>query len=138
MCALCRAALLATWRRTLPYSYKIEDGIVFTKVTGEVTVEEQNEFSRTWLADPDLPSPLLVCRESVDLDSPAEVVKEQAKFTSTLDIPDGSRLALVVDADVAYGLSRVYEARTAELDFDIGIFRDRDEAIKWLRQESDS
>ncbi len=123
----------------MPYSYKIEDGIVFTKVTGEVTVEEQNEFSRTWLADPDLPSPLLVCRESVDLDSlTAEVVKEQAKFTSTLDIPDGSRLALVVDEDVAYGLSRVYEARTAELDFDIEIFRYRDDAIRWLRQESDS
>ncbi|TDJ34423.1 MAG: hypothetical protein E2O61_10675 [Gammaproteobacteria bacterium] len=123
----------------MPYSYKIEDGIVFTKVTGEVTVEEQNEFSRTWLADPDLPSPLLVCRESVDLDSlTAEVIKDSAKFASTLDIPDGSRLAIVVDADVTYGLSRVYEARTAELDFDIGIFRDCDEAIKWLRQESDS
>ena len=90
------------------------------------------------LADPDLPSPLLVCRERVDLDPSTEVVKEQAKFTSTLDIPDGSRLAFVVDADVTYGLSRVYEARTAELNFDVGIFRDRDEAIKWLRQESDS
>ena len=123
----------------MPYSYKIEDGIVFTKVTGEVTVEEQNEFSRTWLADPDLPSPLLVCREGADSDSlTAEAVKDSAKFASTLDIPDGSRLALVVDADVAYGLSRVYEAWTAELNVDIGIFRDRDEAIKWLRQESDS
>ncbi len=123
----------------MPYSYKIEDGIVYTKVTGEVTIEEQNEFSRTWLADPNLPSPLLVCREGVDLVFlTAEVVKEQAKFTSTLDIPDGSRLALLVDADLVYGLSRVYEARTAELDFDIGIFRDRDEAIKWLRQESHS
>ncbi len=122
----------------MPYSYKIEDGIVFTKVTGEVAVEELSEFSRTWLADPDLPSPLLVCREEVDLDYlTAEVVKGSAKFASTLNIPDGSRLALVVDSDVAYGMSRVYEARTAELGFDIGIFRDRDEAIKWLRQESD-
>ncbi len=123
----------------MPYSYKIEDGIVFTKVTGEVTVEgEQNEFPRTWLADPDLPSPLLVCREEVDLDYlTAEVVKGSAKFASTLNIPDGSRLALVVDSDVAYGMSRVYEAWTAELNVEIGIFRDRDEAIKWLRQESD-
>ncbi len=112
---------------------------MFTKVTGEVTIEEQNEFSRTWLADPDLPSPLLVCREGADSDSlTAEAVKDSAKFASTLDIPDGSRLALVVDADVAYGLSRVYEAWTAELNVDIGIFHDRDEAIKWLRQESDS
>ncbi len=56
-----------------------------------------------------------------------------------MDVPDGTRLAIVVDADVTYGLSRVYEARTAELDFDIGIFRDRgDEAIKWLRQKPDS
>ena len=123
----------------MPCSYEIEDGIVFTEVTGEVTVEEQKEFSRTWLADPDLPSPLLVCRESVDLDSlTAEMVKDSAKFTSTLDIPDGSRLAIVVDSDVAYGMSRVYEAWTAELNVDIRIFRDRDEAIKWLRQESDS
>lgn len=122
----------------MPYSYKIEDGIVFTEVTGEVTVEEQKEFSRTWLADPDLPSPLLVCREGVLDPLTAKVVKDSAKFASTLGIPDGSRLAIVVDSDVAYGLSRVYEARTAELDFDIGIFRDRDEAIKWLRQESDS
>ena len=65
-------------------------------------VEEQNEFTRMWLADPDLPSPPLVCREGFDLDSlTAEVVKDTAKFTSTLDIPYGSRLAIVVDADVA-------------------------------------
>ena len=123
----------------MPYSYKIEDGIVFTKVTGEVSVEEQNEFSRTWLSDPNLPSPLLVCRDSLGLVSPTlELTRGQVEFASTLDIPDGSRLAFVVDADVTYGLSRVYEARTAELNFDVGIFRDRDEAIKWLRQESDS
>ncbi len=123
----------------MPYSYKIEDGIVFTKVTGEVTVEEQNEFTRTWLGDPNLPSPLLVCREISGLvSSTPEVARSQAEFATMVDVPDGTRLALVVDADVTYGLSRVYEARTAELDFDIGIFRDRDEPIKRLRQESDS
>jgi len=54
--------------------------------------------------------------------------------SSTNSRPFGSKTALVVNNDVDYGMSRVYQALSiAEgLTWETGIFRSLDEAYKWL------
>ncbi len=121
----------------MPFSYKIEEGIVFTTATGETTAQEQAVFKRTWLADPDLPTPLLICREVVDVGRTPNWSREQARVATSMDYPEGTRPAIVVGKDLHYGMARQYKSWADDPSFEVGIFRDRDEAIKWLRQESD-
>lgn len=45
------------------------------------------------------------------------------------------RTAVVVDADLLYGLSRVYQALVSEFPIDIEIFRDVDRAVAWLESK---
>ena len=44
----------------------------------------------------------------------------------------GSRRAIVVDADVVFGVSRMYEVFAHEMGPEIQIFRDMDAARAWL------
>ena len=117
----------------MPLSYIIKDGIVFTTGFGEITPAEQNSFTRTWLADPNLPSPLLVCRDNRDLqNTTSETLREIAMFSNTIDVPEGSRLALLVVEQLAIGQARVYQAYTDNPKFEVSVFLKKDEAIQWL------
>ena len=44
----------------------------------------------------------------------------------------GSRRAIVVDKDVVFGLSRMYEALAHDVGTEIKVFRDMDAAHRWL------
>ena len=46
----------------------------------------------------------------------------------------GARRALVAPMDVGFGLSRMFQGM-ADLDGDVRVFRDRDEALAWLSGE---
>jgi hypothetical protein len=46
----------------------------------------------------------------------------------------GARRALVAPMDVGFGLSRMFQGM-ADLDGDVRVFRDRDEALAWLNGE---
>jgi len=45
------------------------------------------------------------------------------------------RLALVAEEDLAYGLSRVYEAWSSERPVTINNFRELDDAMKWIGEK---
>ena len=125
----------------MPFSYKIEEGIVFTIATGEITMPQQEAFMRTWLAGPDLPTPLLICRDVVDegVTHIPNWSRDLVGFAKSLDFPDGSRFAIVASRDLYYGMARQFQIWADDAqNFSVGVFRDRDEAIKWLRQESHS
>ena len=47
-----------------------------------------------------------------------------------------SRHAVVVGSDRAYGMSRMFEVFSQETAVDVRIFRDLDEARKWMIEES--
>lgn len=49
--------------------------------------------------------------------------------------PEKSRVALVATADVAYGLSRMYQAFRSQSPLDLRVFRDMAEARRWLNLE---
>lgn len=44
----------------------------------------------------------------------------------------GGKLALVAGAPVTYGLSRMYEVFTESIEVEVRVFRDPDEAHRWL------
>ncbi len=120
----------------MPLHYRIENGIVFTMASGEVTPEENFAFTRRWLSDPDLPSPVRVCRENDTFTVPtADEIRRIADLMESLDAPDGSRVALVAGGDLEYGVSRMYQAWADGADYRVAVFRDRDEAVAWLRGE---
>ena len=48
-----------------------------------------------------------------------------------------SRCALVVGSDRAYGMSRMFEVFSGETSVNVRVFRDLDEAKRWLTEGSD-
>ncbi|RJP80875.1 MAG: hypothetical protein C4522_06625 [Desulfobacteraceae bacterium] len=55
-------------------------------------------------------------------------------FIKSLHFPDRyhRKTALIVDSDLAYGISRIYQALSEELPFEIEIFRDDQQAREWV------
>lgn len=49
-------------------------------------------------------------------------------------IPEPQRVALVAAQDIAFGLSRMYEALREHATFEVRIFRDAEKARAWLRE----
>ena len=121
----------------MPLSYEIKDGILFTTAVGRVTREDTLAVTRSWMRDPDLPNPILLCRDLRRLDVEnieAFEVRLSARAGAAFNPPPGSRLAFVVDSDAAYGLSRMF-AMSEDFPFPVEVFRDRDAAVAWLKAE---
>ena len=114
-------------------SYRIENGILHVHVSGEPSIGEVAAFSATWLADPALPSPVLTCwdlREEAYREP--DHVRALARVSRDIPVPPGSRLAILASEDVAYGLSRMYEAYADGRHYDVAVFRSMDDAETWL------
>jgi len=62
-------------------------------------------------------------RSSEELKGLAEVIKQQLGM---------AKMAIVVEDDFYYGVSRVFMANSDLLDMDSNVFRDPQEAINWL------
>ncbi len=121
--------------KIMPLSYEIKDGIVFTKATGKITNQMQEEFTQIWLADPDLPSPILICRDNRGVaNATYEEMRWLAEFgMSVIDVPEGTREATVVSSASEYGMAKMYQTMVTAASFSFRIFSDPDEAIRWLR-----
>ncbi len=118
----------------MPLCYTVEDGIVFVDVTGAPGFEEVKAFIERWRADPDLPSPVLVCRDNRGAEaSDLETVRALADLAASLDLPAGSKLAIVAASDLDFGMSRMYELLAGDAGFAISVFRQMSEALRWLR-----
>ena len=48
----------------------------------------------------------------------------------------GYRVALVASGDLEYGFARMYEAYAEHLPFELMVFRDLDEARRWLNEKA--
>lgn len=60
-------------------------------------------------------------------------LRRVASMFSAIDrTPERSRVALVANSDVAYGLSRMYQAFRSESPLDLRVFREMPEAREWL------
>ena len=122
----------------MPLSYKIDGGILYVTVIGELGGEEQRDFIREVLSDPALPSSLKVLRDArKQVGLIGDSLKDLDPFISIAKnsfMHAGSRMAIVASEDIVFGTSRVFQAH---LDESVSVFRDLDEAREWLLQPSE-
>lgn len=63
-------------------------------------------------------------------------LRQVAEFGKEKNLPVGSRAAIVASTDLAYGLSRMYEAFSYEERVEHGVFRTEAEALEWLNSRA--
>lgn len=122
----------------MPFTYRIdpEAGLLFLTGQGVVTQQERLAALRTWLADPAFrPGLDALCDFSAavstpdfaDLEALLAVVRQHASAIGR------SRVAIVAGKPVVFGVARQFEALAGEGPLEVRAFRDRAEAMSWLR-----
>lgn len=119
----------------MPAAYRIDasDGVVYSRAWGVLT-DADISVNRTALTNDPLFTPrssqLYDFSEVTALEVTASALRELAR-TSPFDLD--ARRAIVVPSDVAYGMARMYGLLSGREDSVFRIFRERAEAIAWLR-----
>ncbi len=124
----------------MPVSYRIdrERRIVFTEASGVVTDSELIEFQKQLRDDPEFEPDfhqLSDCRAIDEVGVTSEGVQEAA---SRSPFGQGSLRAIVVSSDVAFGMARMFENLRHEAQDEVRVFRNAQEARRWLGLESTS
>jgi hypothetical protein len=119
--------------------------VVFVTCSGTLTSGELFRFQQEVWSRPELGGfSALVDVRGVQIELPENVslnLRELAALGARMDARHGSRLAIVVSDDLAFGLGRMYEAYR-ELEpgstREVSVFRSMHEAAGWLgiREES--
>ncbi len=123
----------------MPISQRWDAGqrLLVVEVSGAPTDAELLEFAERVTSDPAIPPGR---RELIDLRSlegtgqvTAGTLRRIADaFTASDEKPEESRVAVVAPANVAYGLSRMYQAYRSDSPVSFEIFRDLPSARRWL------
>ncbi len=125
----------------MPLRFRIDTdaNLVITTAEGEVTAEDLAEHARALAAHPDRPLFELVdFSDRVDVTISPDVVRSAAFFLAEHDAnAPGARLAFVAKSDVIYGMTRLFQANRSHPNVAIEVFRDRDEALRWLHEGMD-
>ena len=121
----------------MPVTYNLHPqlGFIETRCTGKVTLEEVLGHFSELEADPNLPERLdvfldLDLSESVPTTGQLESVVQEVNRLQTR-VRWGS-LAIVASGDALFGMSRMFEAFTGGMFARTQVFRDRNEAERWL------
>ncbi len=118
----------------MPANYRIDKslGVVFTKGEGVLTTQEVLIHSQRLREDPDFDpnySQLIDVRAVQFVMSIGEV----AEIATQEDIfSEQSRRAFVGENNLAFGMSRMLQAYSESSSGEIEVFRDMDEARRWL------
>jgi len=115
-----------------------KDNLRIHKVTGRIVYDELINELKEIYSKPDFNLEMnnLWDLRDADVSSfPSEQVQDIQSFVSQHWGESGkSRSALIVSADVAYGLSRMYEIMSEDKTAGkIMVFRDYEEALKWVK-----
>jgi hypothetical protein len=118
----------------VPVSYRIdrERRIVFTEASGVLTDSDVLGFEQKLQDDPEFEPDfrqLADCRAIDEVGVTREGVEEAS---SRSPFSRGSRRALVVGSDVAFGMARMFENLRHETRDEIRVFREAEEARRWL------
>ena len=71
----------------------------------------------------------------IDFSSPA--IEQIAKmFTKAIKVNPEAIVATVANQDLAYGISRMFEALVFEEDLDINVFKSKEDAEEWIRKRA--
>ncbi len=109
-------------------------------VSGEMTVEG----NRTWLAalvsDPRWRPGMKILVDAHAVD-PGTFAGDDVQAVADTTVSDDAiwgacRIAAIVDSPVVYGLVRMWQAFTADMELRTDVFYSRDEALAWLATSS--
>lgn len=118
------------------YQIALGTGLIHTRCVGEVTFPEVLDHFRVLEADPDFRDGLDVLLDLSELASWPTPDQLQAVGGRLERIQPQVRFgacAVVAPRDVLFGLSRMFMAVAAEHFERMNVFRDFDEAERWLR-----
>jgi hypothetical protein len=122
----------------MSFTYRIESGMLWIRGEGTITQAERLATMRAWLGDeafhPSLPA---LCDFSGATSTPTlPELREIAEFIKTHGASIGpTRLAIVTVKPVTFGVARQFQALLDSGPVDVHIFRDREDALTWLREE---
>lgn len=109
---------------------------ILTTWSGVVTLKENQDFIRALADHPDFDptfdqlSDARAVTAAVSSDRLADLARSQV-FTA------GSRRAILVESDLVFGVSRMYQAYATQGGPEVRVFRDPDEASEWLDREDE-
>jgi hypothetical protein len=118
----------------LPVSYLIDvnQGLVFSRLSGTVTETEVHEHNRTLRTDPDFNPGY---RQLVDCSGVTEILVGTATINAISRdqfFTPGTRRAFIAASDAAFGLARMFALRAEGSGQIIEVFRERRVAEEWL------
>lgn len=119
------------------YHIDAERGLVVACGSGRIADDDLLDYARRLLADPErtrAKHELVDLRSaSVESDVTTAGVRQIAEFWSDRKhMMAGGRLAIIAGSDVGYGLSRMYQILRSDGPDSIQVFRELDEALRWL------
>lgn len=116
----------------------LEAGIIFVERSGTIASQDEQQALKRRLADPAYRPGLglLVDCTGMDPADSTEVVRyladQTARMAATLRC---GPLAVLVATDIQYGMARMYQLMTEPQHPDTLVFRDREQALEWLKDE---
>ena len=122
----------------MSFESEVREGIVFTRVTGELDNLQAIEHLKLVR---ELGAGFDVYRELMDLSGvervtqTSEQIKMLAGEAEPLEMFKKIYLAIFAESELAYGLSRMFQvfAELAENPVEIQVFREKQEALEWLK-----
>ncbi len=126
----------------MPISYRIDKQrrLVLTTATGVLTDEELPDHKRALIVDPEFEPGMRELSDTRTIErlsvTPAGVRKMVALDQDHADRLGDYRLAIVALADASFGTARMYQMLTEANVQNIGVFRQMEEAEKWLELAS--
>jgi hypothetical protein len=111
-------------------------GLIIRTVTGELTFEDIKSAFEASLTHPEfyIDMPVIWDLQKADASklNTQDVIRIARYFELQLKKHVDFKAAIVVSRDLEYGLSRMYQVAVADLPPKIGIFRDLEDAKKWV------
>lgn len=124
---------------TIRERFDSDRGILFVTFEDGVTEHELESFALALASDARIPpghDELFDLRQVRGTAVQGATLQRIAEVFRRFDVsPEKSRVAIVASADVAYGLSRVYQAYRSDSPLDLRVYRDMSEARRWLGLE---
>jgi hypothetical protein len=115
-----------------------ESRLVVTRAAGVLKLRDLEENRAALLADPAFDPTydhLFDLRGVGSIVFPTEDVE---RATSVRAFSEASRRAVVAPEDLSFGLARMYGAHRGDLSELVRVFRDLDQALRWLERDPES
>lgn len=113
-----------------------EPGIAIANGYGLMKLDDIQECAQTlWKATNGQATRMLWDLRSVTFDINVDDVRQFAEFAKKLFSGPDVRSAFVASTDFEYGLIRMFEMFREAPGFTTQVFRDRDAAIEWLKED---